>query len=170
MKKGRFSSYSHPFAKLARLLERNGFYDLQPRYDRAITHGGFETTRVTRDGKRYEVSNYADAGPFELWVIQRSVESVAPLVRSSHERFDGGGYPDALAGDDIPLGARIVAVCDSYDAMITDRVYRAGRSPEEALAELRRCAGSQFDPRVVAAFAAVLAEREVGSVQRVHSC
>jgi hypothetical protein len=78
VKKGRL--YGHMFAKLAWLLDRNGFYDLQSRYDRSITHGVFETTRVTRDGKRYEVSNYADAGPFELWVIQRSVESVASFA------------------------------------------------------------------------------------------
>ena len=79
---------------------------------------------------------------------------VAALVRSSHERYDGGGYPDGLAGEEIPLGARIVAVCDAYDAMITDRAYRAAHDADEALAELRRCAGTQFDPAVVEAFCA----------------
>src|SRR5260221_6774677 len=78
VKKGHI--YGHTFAKLAWLLDRNGFYDLQSHYDRSITHGAFETTRVTRDGNRYEVSNYADAGPFELWVIQRAVESVASVA------------------------------------------------------------------------------------------
>jgi diguanylate cyclase (GGDEF)-like protein len=77
---------------------------------------------------------------------------VARIVRSSHERFDGGGYPDGLRGEDIPLGARIVAVCDTYDAIVSDRAYRRGRTPAEALAELARCAGSQFDPRIVTAF------------------
>ncbi len=77
---------------------------------------------------------------------------VARIVRSSHERYDGGGYPDGLATDEIPLGARIVAVCDSYDAIVSDRAYRSGRTHEEALAELSRCAGTQFDPEVVAAF------------------
>ena len=81
---------------------------------------------------------------------------VADMVRSSHERWDGGGYPDRLAGDEIPLGARIVAVCDSFDAMTTDRAYRAAMPDADAIAELERCAGSQFDPRVVAAFRAVL--------------
>ena len=81
---------------------------------------------------------------------------VADIVRSSHERWDGGGYPDRLAGDAIPLGARIVAVCDSFDAMTTDRAYRAAMAVEDAVAELERCAGSQFDPRVVSAFRAVL--------------
>ena len=82
---------------------------------------------------------------------------VAKLVRASHERWDGGGYPDATAGEAIPLGARIIAVCDAYDAIISDRSYRRGRSAVEALDELHRCAGTQFDPAVVAAFATVLA-------------
>jgi two-component system, cell cycle response regulator len=81
---------------------------------------------------------------------------VADMVRSSHERWDGGGYPDRLAAGDIPLGARIVAVCDSFDAMTTDRAYRSAMRGADALAELERCAGTQFDPQVVAAFRAVL--------------
>jgi HD-GYP domain-containing protein (c-di-GMP phosphodiesterase class II) len=77
---------------------------------------------------------------------------VARLVRSSHERWDGSGYPDGLAGDEIPLGSRIIAVCDAYDAMTGDRPYQVGRTSAEALAELRRGAGTQFDPLVTAAF------------------
>ena len=82
--------------------------------------------------------------------------NVGSLVRSCHERYDGGGYPDGLAGEDIPLVARIVCACDAYNAMTTDRPYRAGRTPEEALAELRRCSGAQFDPDVVDALARVV--------------
>jgi diguanylate cyclase (GGDEF)-like protein len=82
----------------------------------------------------------------------------ARLVRASHEAWDGGGYPDRLAGEEIALGARIIAVCDAFDAMITARPYAPARSVPEALAELRRCAGRQFDPAVVAAFEAVVAE------------
>jgi HD-GYP domain-containing protein (c-di-GMP phosphodiesterase class II) len=81
--------------------------------------------------------------------------NVGQLVRSCHERWDGGGYPDGLAGEQIPVVARIVCACDAYSAITTDRAYRAGRSPEEALAELRRCAGTQFDPDVVDALARV---------------
>jgi HD-GYP domain-containing protein (c-di-GMP phosphodiesterase class II) len=66
--------------------------------------------------------------------------------------MDGGGYPDGLRGEDIPLGARIVGVCDAYDAMTSDRPYKAAMTDAEAIAELRRCAGSQFDPAVVEAF------------------
>jgi diguanylate cyclase (GGDEF)-like protein len=79
---------------------------------------------------------------------------VARLVRSSHERWDGAGYPDRLAGDSIPLGARIIAVADAFDAMTSGRPYRAATTHQEALAELQRCAGTQFDPAVVAAFVA----------------
>ncbi len=85
---------------------------------------------------------------------------VARLVRSSHERWDGAGYPDGLAGEDIPLGARIVAVCDAYDAMVSERPYRRALDPRDVLAELRRCAGTQFDPVVVAAFETALARAE----------
>jgi len=80
---------------------------------------------------------------------------VARVVRSSHEHYDGAGYPDGLAGDDIPLGARIVAVCDAYHAMTSERPYGRAISHADALAELRDCAGSQFDPRVVEAFCGV---------------
>jgi HD-GYP domain-containing protein (c-di-GMP phosphodiesterase class II) len=93
-----------------------------------------------------------------------ALRPVARLVRSSHERFDGSGYPDGLAGEDIPLGARIVAVCDAYEAMTSDRPYRPPMSPEEAIAELGACAGSQFDPAVVDAFLRTLAERREPSV------
>jgi putative two-component system response regulator len=75
------------------------------------------------------------------------------IVRSHHERWDGGGYPDKLAGEEIPLGARIIAVCDAFEAMVEDRPWRTPISAPEALAELRRCAGSQFDPRLVEVFA-----------------
>ena len=86
-----------------------------------------------------------------------ALRPVARLVRSSHERWDGGGYPDGLRGDDIPLGARVVAVCDAFDAMTTERPYRDSVSEDDAIAELRRCAGTQFDPVVVAAFCRVIA-------------
>jgi two-component system, cell cycle response regulator len=80
----------------------------------------------------------------------------AALVRWSHERWDGTGYPDGLTGWSIPLGARIVAACDAYDAMLSARPYHATRTRCEALTELQRCAGTQFDPRVVDALAQVL--------------
>jgi len=86
-----------------------------------------------------------------------ALRPVARLVRSSHERWDGGGYPDGIRGDEIPLGARVVAVCDAFDAMTTERPYRELLPEAEAIQELRRCAGTQFDPMVVDAFCRVIA-------------
>ena len=88
------------------------------------------------------------------------VDPVADIVLHHHERWDGAGYPDRLIGDQIPLGARIIFVADAYDAMTSDRVYWPKRSSQAALAELRRCAGTQFEPRIVAAFARELEELE----------
>ena len=88
-----------------------------------------------------------------------SLAHVAELVRHSHERYDGNGYPDGLVGGEIPLGASIVAVCDAFDAMVSERPYRKAMSVSEALAEVRRCSGSQFDPVVVDAFCVVAASQ-----------
>jgi HD-GYP domain-containing protein (c-di-GMP phosphodiesterase class II) len=87
-----------------------------------------------------------------------ALRPVACLVRSSHEHFDGNGYPDGLRGHEIPLGSRIVSVCDAYDAMTSDRPYQAAVEHEQAVEELRRCAGTQFDPEVVDAFCRVETE------------
>jgi len=74
---------------------------------------------------------------------------IGRIVRSCHERYDGNGYPDGLRGEEIPLLARIVACCDAFNAMTSDRSYRRAMPVEEAVAELRRVSGTQFDPRVV---------------------
>jgi diguanylate cyclase (GGDEF)-like protein/putative nucleotidyltransferase with HDIG domain len=87
----------------------------------------------------------------ELLRRDPALAAIAPAVRACHERWDGAGYPDGLAGEEIPLVARLVAVCDAYDAMTGDRPYRAPRTRAEAVDELRACAGSQFDPAVVGA-------------------
>lgn len=82
------------------------------------------------------------------------LRDVVPIVYHHHERFDGKGYPEGLAGDEIPLASRVMAVADTYDAMTSDRAYRKGLSHEVAVAELERCAGTQFDPECVKAFLA----------------
>ena len=85
------------------------------------------------------------------------LQDAVPSIRHHHERWDGGGYPDGLAGDEIPLGARIIHVADALDSMLTTRIYRAARPIEEALAELRRASGTQFCPRCVGALERILA-------------
>ena len=93
------------------------------------------------------------------WMAIRDVsgfQEAALLILHHHERLDGSGYPSRLHGTEIPLGSRLITVADSYDALTTDRPYRTARSHADALAELYRCAGTQFDPQVVKAFSAVL--------------
>lgn len=104
-----------------------------------------------------QIKTHSDAGGRLLERIPFT-RTVAPLVRAIHERYDGGGYPDNLAGDEIPLGARIVGACDAYDAMISDRPYRSGMGQDAAIRELHRCAGTQFDPDVVSALVQELAD------------
>ncbi|MCL6454464.1 MAG: diguanylate cyclase [Alicyclobacillus sp.] len=89
-----------------------------------------------------------------------------PIIRHHHERYDGTGYPDGLKGDDIPLEARILTIADSFDAMTTSRPYQRKRSMEEAFIELRRCAGSQFDPNLVEPFIEVV--EEIGLLTESH--
>ena len=83
---------------------------------------------------------------------------VGVIVRAHHESWDGRGYPDALVGEDIPLAARIICACDAYSAMTTTRAYRAAMPTLAAVEELHRCAGSQFDPAVVAELAALVGD------------
>ncbi len=84
------------------------------------------------------------------------LREVLPVVRHEHERWDGDGYPDGLEGEQIPLGSRVILVCDACDAMTADRPYRKGMPAQAAIAELRDNAGTQFDPRAVEALLEVL--------------
>ena len=100
----------------------------------------------------------------EIVSLVPALRPLAPLIRSHHEHWDGGGYPDGLSGTAIPLGARIVAVADAYRAITAARPYQQQRSPVEALAELERCAAAQFDPSVVRALIHLLAADAASSV------
>jgi HD-GYP domain-containing protein (c-di-GMP phosphodiesterase class II) len=108
----------------------------------------------------------------ERWFIQRhseigerivaaapTLKATAPIVRAAHERPDGRGYPDGLTLEDIPVSSRIIAVVDAFDAMTSDRPYQKAMLPGDALAELRRNAGTQFDPAVIEAFASTMPSR-----------
>ena len=89
-------------------------------------------------------------------------QTILPVVLHHHERWDGAGYPTGRRGDAIPLEARLLCIADSFDAMTSTRPYRAPRMPDEAMDELERCAGTQFDPELVAAFAVAWAEAGLG--------
>ncbi len=122
--------------------------------DEIITKPGPLSTEEWEFMKQHTVMGeqiIAAAGP--------SLERIGPLVRASHERWDGMGYPDRLAGEEIPLGARIIAICDSFRAMMDERVYKPAMSLSEAVSELRRCAGTQFDPALVEVFCRLVTER-----------
>ena len=83
----------------------------------------------------------------------KAIEHIRRMVRHHHEMVDGNGYPDRLTGENIPLGARIITVADCFDTMTSDREYKRGRTFDEAMEELYRCSGTQFDPDIVKAFA-----------------
>jgi diguanylate cyclase (GGDEF)-like protein len=103
------------------------------------------------DEERAAVERNPEIGERILSPVDRLGE-VARIVRACHERWDGGGYPDGLRGEEIPLAARIIFVCDAYHAMVTDRPYRAAMPADEARRRLKEAAGTQFDPRAVEAF------------------
>jgi HD-GYP domain-containing protein (c-di-GMP phosphodiesterase class II) len=112
-------------------------------------------------GREYEIMRtHTVEGQFMLDRVGGMLGEVGEIVRASHERFDGLGYPDGLAGEEIPLAARIVFCCDAFSAMTTDRVYRKAMSLEAAVEELELNAGTQFDPRVVTAVSKVVQEGE----------
>lgn len=107
-----------------------------------------------------QIKSHASLGA-DIVATLPALQEVAALVRHHHERYDGTGYPDGKKGEGIELGARILAVADTFDAMTTDRPYRKGMALQEALGELKRCKGSQFDPALVDAFLTVL-EKDPG--------
>jgi diguanylate cyclase (GGDEF)-like protein/putative nucleotidyltransferase with HDIG domain len=110
--------------------------------------------------QEYEVvKGHAEAGA-RILQADESLSAVLPVVKHHHERFDGAGYPGGLAGKDIPLAARIVHAVDAFDSMVRDRSYRRGTSPQDAVGELQRHAGTQFDPSVVQTISELLGEAD----------
>jgi diguanylate cyclase (GGDEF)-like protein/PAS domain S-box-containing protein len=106
-----------------------------------------------------QIKEHPPLGSMMIVSEVEALQQLAPIVRHHHERFDGNGYPDRLAGQEIPLEARILGVVDAFDAMTQERPYRRALSREEAMAELERGAGTQFDPAVVEAFLALVKSR-----------
>lgn len=102
----------------------------------------------------------------EMLKAMGEMSAVVPLILHHHECWDGSGYPDGLKGEEIPLISRIIAVADTYDAMTSDRPYRGALTKDEAVAELRRCAGTQFDPRVVEVFIRVVHQQSTAEINK----
>jgi HD-GYP domain-containing protein (c-di-GMP phosphodiesterase class II) len=107
--------------------------------------------------KRHPEVGVDIVGPIEF------LEQVKEIILHHHERYDGGGYPGGLKGDAIPAGARILGVVDAYSSMLSDRPYRSAMTVEEAIEELRRCSGGQFDPAIVEKLVGVLSKRKAES-------
>jgi len=161
------SEHAHAVAELAeRVGRRLGMNEPELRTLRwgALLHdiGKIEVRREIlnkpgplTDAEFEEVKQHTVVGALMVERVAR-FGRVHQLVRWSHERWDGDGYPDGLAGVAIPLGARVICVCDAYDAMVSDRPYRSAMSLDAAVLELRRAAGSQFDPAVVEALVSEL--------------
>lgn len=106
-------------------------------------------------GERDQIEQHPIIG-FNIVEPLKLLHIALPGIRHHHERFDGSGYPDGLKGKDIPISARIMAIADAYEALTADRPYRKGRSHEEAIEELQKCAGTQFDPEYVEKFIVVI--------------
>jgi HD-GYP domain-containing protein (c-di-GMP phosphodiesterase class II) len=115
------------------------------------------------DDERRVMNTHPELGERILAPIDRLGE-VRPIVRACHEHYDGGGYPDGKVGPDIPIEARIILVCDAYDAMTTDRPYRKRMSPEEACRRIRESRGSQFDPEIADLFLMLIEKDPVTQV------
>jgi putative nucleotidyltransferase with HDIG domain len=115
-----------------------------------------------------EVRGHPGAGARMIERV-RPLHRAVPAVLHHHERWDGRGYPDGLEGTEIPVEARILAVADTFDAMTSDRAYRRALAPERALAEVERCAGTQFDPEIVALFAQAWAEGAFEAPASLHA-
>ena len=106
------------------------------------------------DGEMSELRSHAELA---MRIIEEFswLKPVVPMVKHHHERFDGSGYPDGLAGEDIPIGARIIAVAETFDVLTQETPWRSPMTVAEAIEEINRCSGAQFDPEVVGAFCAV---------------
>lgn len=123
--------------------------------------------RIGADGFR-AVKKHSEIG-FEVLEPLESLREMLPAVRHHHERMNGTGYPAGLAGEDIPLSARILAVADAYDAMTHDRPYRSAMTGAVAVAELRRCSPAGYDPRCVEALSKIMCLPEGSEVHEVHA-
>ncbi len=131
--------------------------------DELLSKNGSLTPEEWEIMRRHPVLGYDILAPVPI------PDSIKLAVRHSHERWDGTGYPDGLSGEEIPIAARVIAVADAYEAIVTDRPYRRARSPLRAMEEIQGGAGSRFDPEIVAAFLRLLRRQTGGAVRSIRS-
>lgn len=159
--------------EIGRALGRTG-EDLGLLYDGGVMHDlgkiAIPDAILLKPGplteEEYQVMRSHSAEGERICLPLRSTRHFLPIIRHHHERIDGRGYPDHLAGDDVPFGARIAAVGDGFDAMVSDRPYRAGLGRDEASARLRAGAGSQWDAGIVDTFLALVEDGTVDRIER----
>jgi len=163
----------HEVERLGVLTGEKMGLDLSPK-KKAVLSAGLILHDVGKIGVPDHILNKPEALTREEWQMMRThvdkgvrilepltdFNEVKEIVRCHHENFDGSGYPRGLKGDQIPIESRIIAVVDAFHTIVTNRCYHQGRSVEEAFKELRRCSGTQFDPRVVEAFIQIMQEDE----------
>ncbi|TMJ03243.1 MAG: HD-GYP domain-containing protein [Bacillati bacterium ANGP1] len=130
--------------------------------DEILAKEGKLTSEEWAAMRRHPIQGYEILAPVPI------PETAKLAIRHSHERWDGTGYPDGLAGNEIPIGARVILVADAYEAMVTDRPYRRAMSPLRAIEEIQRGAGTQFDPEVVAVFLRIM-RRQTGAMRPLRS-
>jgi putative nucleotidyltransferase with HDIG domain len=117
------------------------------------------------DPYEYEIIKQHTVIGAEIIAKVGELRDLVPIIRHHHERIDGKGYPDGLSGEEIPLEARIMALADAIEAMASDRLYKKALKPEEILDEIERCKGTQFDPKVVEAFAAIVRQEGLSIIR-----
>jgi putative nucleotidyltransferase with HDIG domain len=126
----------------------------------AVSHQVLHKQGELDDHELAEIRRHPKTGA-RLLLRVTALRAAIPYVLYHHERWDGTGYPSGKAGEEIPLEARVLAIADAFDAMTSDRPYRRALTRDEALVEVDRCAGTQFDPRIAAVFLELFAEREL---------
>lgn len=159
----RVTDYSLAIAKKLSLLEK----DIEKIRLAALLHDigkiGIKEEILHKNGSltNEEYTHISEHPNIAVEILKMIIkdEEIIKVIRHHHERFDGKGTPDGLRGDEIPIGSRIIAVGDTYDAMTSNRPYRSFLSHEDAIAELKRCSGTQFDPKIVNSFMGIKIHR-----------
>ncbi len=157
------STYAHAIAEKMGLSRDEQTILVKAALVHDIGKVGITDSIISKEGRlteqEYQIIKRHSTIGAEIVGRMKGLRDLVPLIRSHHERWDGKGYPDGLTGEEIPLRARILSVADTLDVIISDRPYRSTRTFREAMEEMEKCTGTQFDPAVIKALFAVAAEK-----------